>query len=91
MWKVIDFIYEKEREEPGSSFLVKSLEEQNMSLLHDQGIKYTFHVTRFADKLVENKDDLIKNAKHNKIILYLEQDVSKMMYNSSDSPNIFMS
>ena len=39
--KVIDFIYEKEQEKPGSSFSLKSLEEQYMSLLHDEGIKYT--------------------------------------------------
>ena len=62
-----------------------------MSLLHDQGIKYTSHVTRFADKLVENIDGLIKDTTHKKIIVYLQQDVSKMMHNSCDSPNIFMS
>ena len=39
--KVIDFIYEKKQEEPGSSFSLKSLEEQYMSLLNDEGIKYT--------------------------------------------------
>ena len=62
-----------------------------MSLLHDQRIKYTSHVTRFADRLVENMDDLIKEATHQKIIVYLQQDVSKMMHNSCNSPNIFMS
>ena len=62
-----------------------------MYLLHDQGIKYTSHVTRFTDKLVENMDGLIKDTTHKKIIVYLQQDVSKMMYNSCDSPNIFMS
>ena len=89
--KAIDFIYEKDREEPGSSFSVKSLEEQYMSLMHDQRIKYTSYVTRFADKLVENLDGLIKDTTHKNIIVYLQQDVSKMMYNSCDSPNIFMS
>ena len=39
--KVIDFIYEKKQAEPGSSFSLKSLEEQYMSLLHDERIKYT--------------------------------------------------
>ena len=91
MCKVIEFTYEKDREEPGSSFSVKSLEEQYMSLLHDQGIKYTSHVTRFADKLAENIDGLIKDTTRKKIIVYLQQDVSKIMYNSCDSPNIFMS
>ena len=62
-----------------------------MSLLHDQGIKYTSHVTRFAEKLVENIDGLIKDTTHKTIIVYLQQDVSKMMYNSCDSPNIFIS
>ena len=62
-----------------------------MCLLHDQGIKYTSHVTRFTDKLVENIDGLIKDTTHKKIIVYLQQDVSKMMHNSCDSPNIFMS
>ena len=89
--KVIRFIYEKDREERGSSFSVKSPEEQYMSLLHDQGIKYASHVTRFADKLVENIDGLIKDTTHKEIIVYLQQDVSKMMHNSCDSPNIFMS
>ena len=89
MCKVIDFIYEQEREEPGSSFSVKSLEEQY--ILHDQGMKYTSHVTRFADKLVENIDGLIKDTTHKKIIVYLQQDVSKIMYNYCDSPNIFIS
>ena len=70
--KVIDFIYEKDQEEPGSSFSVKSLEEQYMSLLHDQGIKYTSHVTRFADKLAENIDGLIKDTMRKKIIVYLQ-------------------
>ena len=40
-FKVIDFIYEKKQEEPASSFSLESLEEQYMSLLHDEGIKYT--------------------------------------------------
>ena len=71
-------------------FSVKSLEEQYISLLHDQGIKYTSHVTRFADKLVENIDGLIKDTTHEKIIVYLQQDVSKMIYDSRDSHNIFM-
>ena len=39
-----------------------------MSLLHDQRIKYAFHVTRFADRLVENIGGLIKDATHKKII-----------------------
>ena len=42
--KVIDFIYEKDRVEPESSFWVESIEEQYMSLLDDQGLKYTSHV-----------------------------------------------
>ena len=62
-----------------------------MSLLHDQGIKHTSHVTRFADKLVENIDGLIKDTTHKKIIVNLQQDISKMIYNPCDSPNIFMS
>ena len=90
LYKVIDFIYEKDREEPGSSFSVKSLEEQYLWLLHDQGIKYTSHVTTFADKLVKNIDGLIKDTTHKKIIVYLQQDISKMMYNSCDNPSIFM-
>ena len=83
---VVDFVYEKDREEPGSSFSVKSLEEQYMSLLHDQGKKYTSHVTRFADKLVKNIDGLIKDTTHKKIIVYLQKEFSKMMYNFCDSP-----
>ena len=62
-----------------------------MSLLHDQRIKYTSHVTRFADRLVGNIVGLIKDATHKKIIVYLQQDVSKMMYNSCNRPNIFIS
>ena len=62
-----------------------------MSLLHDQRIKDTSHVTRFADKLVENIDGIIKDTTHEKIIVYLQQNVSKMMCNSCNSPNIFMS
>ena len=42
-----------------------------MSLLHNQGIKYTSHATRFADKLVENIDGLIKDTTNKKIIVYL--------------------
>ena len=80
-----------DREEPGSSFSFKSIEEQYMILLHDQGIKYNSHVTIFADKLAENIDGLIKDTAHKKIIVYLQQDVSKIMYNSCDSPSIFMS
>ena len=68
-----------------------SLEEQYMSLLHYQGINYTSYVTIFADRLVENIDGLIKDTTHNKIIVYLQQDVSKTMCNSCDSLNIFMS
>ena len=62
-----------------------------MSLLHDQRIKYASHVTRFADRLVENIGGLIKDATHKKIIAYLQEDVSKMMCNSCNSPNIFIS
>ena len=62
-----------------------------MSLLHDQGIKHTSYVTIFADRLVENIDGLIKDTTRKKIIVFLQQDVSKTMYNSCDSPNIFMS
>ena len=91
LYKVIDFIYEKDREEPGSSFSVKSLEEQYMNLLTHQGIKYTSHVTRFADKLVDNVDGLIKDTTQKKIIVYLQKNVSSMMYHSCDSPNILMS
>ena len=80
----------KVREKLGSSFSVKNLEEQYMSLLHDQGIKYNSQVTRFADKLAENIDGLIKDAAHRKIIFYLQQDVSKIMYNSCHSPSIVM-
>ena len=83
--KVIDFICEEDREKPGSTFSVKSLEEQYMSLLCDQDTKYTSHVTRFADELVENINGLNKDTTHKKIIIYLQQDVSKMMYNSCDS------
>ena len=61
-----------------------------MSLLHNQGIKYTSHATRFADKLVENIDGLIKDTTNKKIIVYLQQDDSKIMCNFCDSPNIFM-
>ena len=89
--KVIDFICEEDREKPGSTFSVKSLEEQYMSLLCDQDTKYTSHVTRFADKLVENINGLNKDTTHKKIIIYLQQGVSKMIYNSCDSPNMFMS
>ena len=60
-----------------------------MSLLHDQGIKHTSYVTIFADRLVENIDGLIKDTTRKKIIVYLQQDVSKTMYNSCDSPNIY--
>ena len=84
-------MYEMDREEPGSSFSFKSIEEQYMILRHDQGIKYNSHVTSFADKLAENIDGLIKDTTHKKIIVYLQQDVSKIMYNSCDSPSIFMS
>ena len=59
-----------------------------MSLLHDQRIKYTSHVT---DKLAESIDGLIKDTTHKKIIVHLQQDVSKMTYNSCDNPSIFMS
>ena len=52
-------MYEMDREEPGSSFSFKSIEEQYMILLHDQGIKYNSRVTSFADKLAENIDGLI--------------------------------
>ena len=88
MCTVIDFFHYKDREELGSSFSVKSLVEQYMSLLHDQRIKYTSHVT---DKLVESIDGLIKDTTHKKIIVHLQQDVSKMTYNSCDNPSIFMS
>ena len=91
MCTVIDFFHHKDREELGSSFSVKSLVEQYMSLLHDQRINYTSHVTRFTDKLAESIDGLIKGTTHKKIIVYLQQDVSKMMYNSCDNPSIFMS
>ena len=91
MCTVIDFFHHKDREELGSSFSVKSLVEQYMSLLHDQRINYTSHVTRFTDKLAESIDGLIKGTTHKKIIVYLQQDVSKMMSNSCDNPSIFMS
>ena len=91
MCTVIDFFHHKDREELGSSFSVKSLVEQYMSLLHDQRIKYTSNVTRFTDKLVESIDGLIKDTTHKKIIVHLQQDVSKMTYNSCDNPSIFMS
>ena len=63
-------MYEMDREEPGSSFSFKSIEEQYMILLHDQGIKYNSRVTSFADKLAENIDGLIKDTTHKKIIVY---------------------
>ena len=47
-----------------------------MSLLYDQGTKYNSQVTRFAEKLAENIDGLIKDTMHEKIIVYLQQDVS---------------
>ena len=68
-----------------------NLEEQYMSLLHDKGLKHTSYVTIFTDRLVENIDGLIKDTMHKKIIVYLQQDASKTMYNSCDSPDIFMS
>ena len=88
--KVINSIYEKDRENPGSSFSVKSLEQQYIELLHQQGIKYSSHVTRFADKLVVNVEGLIKDTSNKTTMVYLQKNISSMMYSMCDEPNAFL-
>ena len=50
--KIVSYIYETEKEVPGSVFDAKCLETMYIELLKCHNIQITSHVTRFADKLL---------------------------------------
>ena len=56
--KVINHLYECERNCPGSFYQVKALEEIYLELLKCQGIHYESHVSHFAEMLLEKVDFL---------------------------------
>ena len=90
--KVINFIYQTERENQGSSFSVKALEDKYIDLLERQGLKtYSSHVTRFTERLLKNVDGLIKDTSKKTTIVYFQKNVSSWMHSKCDEPNVLLS
>ena len=90
--KVINFIYQTERENQGSSFSVKALEDKYIDLLERQGLKtYSSHVTRFTERLLKNVDGLIKDTSKKTTIVYFQKNASSWTHRKCDEPNLLLS
>ena len=88
--KVFEFLYDTERECPGTLFQVKSLEEKYIKLLKCHDIPCESHVTRFADILLSQVDGLEKKIINNKVMVYFTTCVDNLLYDHAMHPNTYL-
>ena len=70
--KIVGYIYEAEKGAPRTIFNAKSLETMYINLLKCHGIQAASHVTRFAEKLLLQIEDLEKKTVGRTISLYFK-------------------
>ena len=88
--KIVGYIYETERDAHGNIFNAKSLETLYIDLLKCHGIQAASHVTRFAEKLLLQIEDLEKKTVGRTTSLYFKHTFNSIMRDSVVEPDNFM-
>ena len=73
--KIMNYVYEKGQEQENVSFQVSDLEDLYYDQLSINGIEYSKHTSRFANKLVSNIPDLEIRTINNKLSVFFKDSL----------------